>query len=81
MTSKIILDLRGVVFPLDLLKCKSRLKFMKKGKILEVIIADMDVVEDLIMIIKRSGDEVLYKKMKTDCICLGIKKGSRTYTG
>jgi TusA-related sulfurtransferase len=77
MTSKIVLDLRGVISPLNLLKCKSRLKAMEKGDILEVILADMDVVQDLIMIIKRSRDDVVYKKKKADCICLGIKKGLR----
>ncbi|SDU62001.1 sulfurtransferase TusA family protein [Desulfobacula phenolica] len=80
MSSKTILDLRGVISPIDLLKCKSRLKSMEQGDLIEVMLADLEVVKDLIVIIKRSGDEILYKKKSMDCICLGIKKGSRTYT-
>ncbi|MDX2439000.1 MAG: sulfurtransferase TusA family protein [Desulfobacterales bacterium] len=79
MISKIALDLRGVISPLNLLKCKSRLKSMKKGQILEVQVTDMDVVQDLIMIVNRSSDEVVYKNNKADCTCLGIKRGSRIY--
>lgn len=75
MASKIVLDLKGVISPLNLLKCKSCLKSMEKGDILEVILTDVDVVQDLILIIKRSRDEVIYKKKKTDSICLGIKRG------
>jgi len=75
MTSKIILDLKGVISPLNLLKCKSRLTSMGKGDILEVLLTDIDVVHDLIMIVKRSSDEVVYEKKKADYICLGIKKG------
>ncbi|MCD4677700.1 MAG: sulfurtransferase TusA family protein [Desulfobacula sp.] len=77
MASKIVLDLRGVISPLNLLKCKSRIKSMEKGDVLEVMLTDIDVVQDLIMIVKRSNDEVIYKKKKADCICLGIKKGLR----
>ena len=75
MTSKNILDLRGVISPLNLLKCKSRLKSMEKDDILEVMLTDIDVVQDLIMIIERSNDKVIYKKKKANYICLGIKKG------
>jgi TusA-related sulfurtransferase len=77
MASKIILDLKGVISPLNLLKCKSCLKSMENGDILEVMLADIDVVRDLIMIVKRSQDEVVYKKKMVDCICLGIKRGPR----
>ncbi|MCK4767391.1 MAG: sulfurtransferase TusA family protein [Desulfobacula sp.] len=77
MASTIVLDLKGVISPLNLFKCKSRLKSMEKGDVLEVMLADVDVVQDLIMIIRRSRDEVVYKKKMAGCICLGIKKGSR----
>lgn len=79
MTSEIVLDLRGVISPLNLLKCKSSLKSMEKGQILEVRVTEMDVVQDLIMIVNRSSDEVVYKKNTADCTCLGIKRGSRGY--
>ncbi len=76
MASKKILDLRGVISPLNLLKCKSCLKSMDKGDILEVLLADIDVVRDLRMIVQRSKDEVVYTKKRLDSVCLGIKKGS-----
>jgi TusA-related sulfurtransferase len=79
MTAKIILDLRGVISPLNLLKCKSCLKAMEKGEILEVMLADRDVVKDLILIVKRSNDEVIYKSKAGAGIRLGIQKGSRNY--
>ena len=76
MTSKNVLDLRGVISPLNLLKCKSCLKSMDKGDVLEVLLTDIDVVQDLRVIVQRSKDEVVYTKKGPDCVCLGIKKGS-----
>jgi len=77
MALKTVLDLRGVFSPLNLLKCKGCLKSMGKGDVLEVMLTDMDVVQDLIMIVQRSNDEIIYQKKEADCICLGIKKGFR----
>ncbi|MCD4722799.1 MAG: sulfurtransferase TusA family protein [Desulfobacula sp.] len=77
MASKIVLDLRGVISPLNLLKCKSRLKSMEQGDVLEVMLADIDVIQDLIMIVNRSRDEVVYKNKNKDYICLGIKRGKK----
>ena len=76
-----LLDLRGVISPLNLLKCKSRLTSMKTDDVLEVLLSDTDVVEDLMIIIKKSSDDVVYKKRKADCICLGIKKGGKLKIG
>lgn len=75
MRLKTVLDLRGVFSPLNLFKCKGCLNSMEKGEILEVMLTDMDVVQDLIMIVKRSNDKIIYQKKNKDCICLGIKKG------
>ncbi len=79
MTSKFVLDLKGVFSPLSLLKCKGRLKSMTKDDVLEVILTDEDVVNDLIMIVKRSSDTVLYRKNEKDWICIGIKRGMNIY--
>jgi len=54
MSSKIELDLRGVGFPLSLLKCKSTLMEMNSDDVLEVLVHDPGVVEDLVKIIRRS---------------------------
>ncbi len=77
MTSKNVLDLRGVISPLNLLKCKSCLSAMEKGDLLEVLVADIDVVKDLKMIIQRSSDEVAYTRKRADHVCLGIEKGPK----
>lgn len=81
MTTTHQLDLRGVISPLNLLKCKNCLASIKKGEVLEVLLTDTDVVADLMIIIKKSSDNVIYKKRKADCICLGIKKGKNIKTG
>ncbi|WDP92559.1 MAG: sulfurtransferase TusA family protein [Desulfobacter sp.] len=76
MAADILLDLRGVTSPLDLLKCKSSLNTMKKGDVLEVLIEDQEVVQNLTTIIDRSDDQLIYKKVRSDSTCLGIRKGS-----
>lgn len=48
------LDLRGVVLPISLLKCKTALMGMDPGENLDILINDPSVVEDLVKIIKRS---------------------------
>lgn len=74
MTAEIRLNLQGIISPLALLKCKSHLKSMDSGSVLEVVLGDADVIKDLIMILKRSGDTILYKRETADNIHLGIKK-------
>lgn len=75
MASKRFLNLKGVVSPLDLLKCKSSLNSMEKGTVLEVLLEDADVARDLKTIIARSNDRLIYQKQVSNAICLGIKKG------
>ena len=75
MALKYVLDLRGVISPLGLLKCKIRLNSMAINDVVDVLLTDTDVVDDLILIVEKSTDEVIYQRKKADCICLGIKKG------
>ncbi|MDY6830454.1 MAG: sulfurtransferase TusA family protein [Thermodesulfobacteriota bacterium] len=75
MTETLKLDFRGMVAPLNLLKCQRCLKDMKSGDILEVLLSDADVIADLTTIIARSSDTVAYQKIKEDGIHLGIRKG------
>ena len=79
MTAKITLDLKGVVSPMDLLKCSACLNAMETGAVLEAVLADADVVKHLTMIILRSNDEILYQRQTRDGVCIGIRKGPRTY--
>ncbi|THB78619.1 MAG: sulfurtransferase TusA family protein [Desulfobacteraceae bacterium] len=76
MTAIIKLDLQGVVFPLNLLKCKWALKEMQVGDVLEVKLMDRDVVTDLLTIVGRSADGVVYQEEKQGAVCIGIKKGA-----
>lgn len=46
MAATIKLDLRGVISPLDLLKCKSCLTSMEEGDLLDLILGDEDVAKD-----------------------------------
>jgi TusA-related sulfurtransferase len=79
MTAKITLDLKGVVSPMDLLKCSACLTAMETGDVLEAVLADVDVVKHLTMIILKSNDEILYQRQTPDGICIGIRKGPRRY--
>jgi TusA-related sulfurtransferase len=81
MASKQMLDLRGVISPLNLFKCKSRLSAMAQDEVLEVLLTDSDVVNDLVIILKKSDDDVIYQKKQADCICLGIQKGKNSRIG
>ena len=74
MAADHILDLRGVITPLCLFQCKSVLKTLAEGQVLEVMLADEDVVHDLSMIVERSGDEMLYQNEKEGMVSLGIKR-------
>lgn len=78
MTEKTILDLKGLVSPLDLFKCTRRLSKMAPGEVLEVILADTDVARGLTTIINRSGNRLIYTEQRADGICLGIQKGEAT---
>jgi TusA-related sulfurtransferase len=75
MAKKMTLDLKGVVSPMDLLKCNACLASMAPGDILEVILADAEVANNLTMILLRSNDEILYRLNTQDSICIGIRKG------
>lgn len=53
------LDLSGVVIPFSLAICKYTLAQMAAGVVLEVHLRDHDTLQDLLIILKRSGDQVL----------------------
>ena len=75
MSSKFELDLKGVIAPVSLLKCKSFLKTMSKGDVVKVFINDEVVIKDLFLIMKRSNDSVLLLKKKKKHTCIQIRKG------
>lgn len=77
MAGKRRLNLRGVISPLDLLKCKALLNTMAEGELLEVILGDQDVADHLAAIVRRSGDELFSLEKRQKEICLCIRKGNK----
>lgn len=75
MPIKHVLDLRGVISPLDLFKCKKMLASMASGEILEVILKDRQVADNLTTIILKSGDDLSYRKTAHNRILMGIQRG------
>ncbi len=76
MAKKIRLNLKGIISPLDLLKCKARLTAMEKGDLLEVLLRDREAADRLATLIRRSGDELCNVTQGQDEICLCIRKGT-----
>ena len=60
------LDLRGVVLPICLLKCKTALMGMDPREELDILVSDPHVVEDLVKIIKRSQGMVVRPRREGD---------------
>lgn len=75
MSVKTGIDLRGVVSPVCLLKCKSMLAKINGGDVLEVMLQDPEVVEELVKIVERSKDQVIYQQKEGDCFRINIQKG------
>ena len=72
--SKIELDLKGIVSPVCLLKCKSVLAGMNTGDVLEILLQDPEVVDELIKIVERSEDRVMKSQRDGDHYRISIKK-------
>ncbi len=74
MTTQSELNLIGVFVPICLMKCKSALNSLQSGETLDVLIADPDVVDELIKIIERSGDQVISRRKESNHYRLRIQK-------
>jgi TusA-related sulfurtransferase len=70
------LDLCGVLGPYCLLLCKSALASMTPGDVLEARLRDPDVIEDMLIVLKRSGDILLKREQLEDHTCLWIQRGT-----
>lgn len=71
------LDISGVVIPFSLVLCKSTLARLEAGKVLEVRLQDFDTLQDLIMILTRSGDQILGWEQHQDGFWLWVRKGPK----
>jgi len=63
-----------VVIPFSLALCKSALDRMAAGAVLEIRLKDHDTLQDLIIILERSGDDILAWEKQEDCYCLWVRK-------
>ena len=75
MSSSLEIDLTCTGSWLSLLKCMSTLSTMEPGDILEVLMQDHKSVESLVIILKRSLNQVLQTKKEGSCYRVCIRKG------
>ena len=68
------LDISGVVIPFSLALCKSTLARMAVGAVLEICLTDHDTLQDLLMIVERSGDDILAWEKRDNCYYLRVRK-------
>jgi TusA-related sulfurtransferase len=68
------LDISGVLIPFSLVLCKSTLARMATGAVLEIRLQDRDTLQDLLMILNRSGDQILAWEQQNDAYCLWVRK-------
>ena len=68
------LDISGVLIPFSLALCKSTLAQMAAGAVLEICLGDHDTLQDLLIIVERSGDHVLAWEKHDDRYAVWVQK-------
>ncbi|MEW6386961.1 MAG: sulfurtransferase TusA family protein [Thermodesulfobacteriota bacterium] len=68
------LDISRVMIPFSLIVCKSTLARMSAGAVLEIRLQDPETLQDLLMILNRSGDQILAWEQQNDDYCLWVRK-------
>ena len=74
MPTKSELDIVGIGWPVCLLKFKCALNDLCPCDVLDVIARDPDVVENIIMIVDRSGDTVINQHKEGDIYRVSVAK-------
>jgi TusA-related sulfurtransferase len=74
MTSPHQLDISEVVIPFGLVLCKSALARMAAGSVLEIRLRDRDTLQDLLIIVERSGDHVLAWEKREEYVYVRVQK-------
>jgi TusA-related sulfurtransferase len=72
------LDLCGIIKPYCLLKCKSVLASMQPDHVLEIRICDPETYNDLMTILKRTGETVVSSRKKKKDFLIWVRKHSPT---
>ena len=75
MSQKSELDLIGTGWPVCFLECKRTLSEMDPGDILVISMKDPDAVNELVIIVDRSNDQIVETEKKDDCYRIQIRKG------
>jgi TusA-related sulfurtransferase len=68
------LNISGVVIPFSLVLCKSALARMAEGAVLHISLQDDDTLQDLLIILERSGDQVLAWEQQGDSYHVWVEK-------
>ncbi len=68
------LDISEMVVPFSLALCKYTLARLAPGAVLEIRLSDHDILHDLVIIVERSGDEVLAWEKHDDYYYLRVRK-------
>jgi TusA-related sulfurtransferase len=68
------LDISGVLIPISLALCKSTLAQMTAGAVLEICLGDYDTLQDLLIIVERSGDNVMAWEKHDDRYYVWVQK-------
>ena len=68
------LDISEVVIPFSLALCKSTLARMAAGTVLEICLTDHDTLQDLLIIVERSGDDILAWEKRDSCYYLWVRR-------
>ncbi|MBI5492227.1 MAG: sulfurtransferase TusA family protein [Deltaproteobacteria bacterium] len=74
--SDALLDLRGVMCPINFVKTKLKLETMEEGEVLELVIDDGEPIQNVPKSIKEEGHKIVeVKKEKEGFFRLKIQKG------
>jgi TusA-related sulfurtransferase len=68
------LDISEVILPFSLALCKCTLARMSTGGVLEIRLQDRATLQDLLIIVERSGDQVLAWEKQGEYYSLWVQK-------
>jgi TusA-related sulfurtransferase len=69
-----LLDISGEVIPFSLALCKCTLARMAAGAVLKIRLRDQETLQDLMIILERSGDQVLSWERHEEHYYLWVRK-------
>ncbi|MBI5598997.1 MAG: sulfurtransferase TusA family protein [Deltaproteobacteria bacterium] len=70
-----VLDLRGVLCPMNFVKAKLKLEGMDSGQVLEIVLDSGEPIQNVPKSIKEEGHRIVEVKKEDDHFRLKIEKG------